>query len=58
VRAELDMKDPEGDMTMHVQLKRLNQWRWRLWISKTLIRIAAWVAWMDADIEIEKGSNE
>jgi len=40
----------DQNMTLNVKIYNLNQWRWRLWLGKHIIRLAAWVMWMDVVI--------
>ena len=38
-------------LTMKVKLRGVNQWRVRLWLGAQLIRLAAWVMWMDVEFD-------
>ena len=39
-------------LTVVVRLRRLRAWRWRVALAGWLIRLAAWVAWVNLDLEI------
>ena len=36
-------------MMLKVKINGLNEWRWRLAVGGWLIRLAAWVMWMDIE---------
>jgi hypothetical protein len=37
---------------MRVRIKGIDQWRWRLKLGAWLICLAAWVMWVDVEIEV------
>jgi hypothetical protein len=39
-----------GHFTLEVKIKRLGQWRWRLWLALLLCKWAAKLAWLDFKI--------
>ena len=45
------VQDAARGITVHVHLKDARQWRWRLVLGSWLIRLAAWVMWMNVEIE-------
>lgn len=47
----LHVKTAAQNLTLHVQIKGVNQWRWRLALGAWLIRLAAWVMWLDVEFE-------
>jgi len=53
MKAELDTKTliQDSNITLHITIHRLNQWLWRLWLGKQLLILAAWVMWMNIEIE-------
>jgi len=51
--AQLNTRDLAHSITLEVKLRGSKQWEWRLKLAGWLIRLAAWVAWMNAEIEIE-----
>ena len=52
-QAVFDTKALVQNITLHVQLKRATQWRWRIQLGLWLIRLAAWVMWLNIEIEME-----
>jgi hypothetical protein len=46
-----DAKQMAHSITLKVRLPRLNEWRARLKIGSWLIRLAAWVMWLNIDIQ-------
>jgi hypothetical protein len=46
-----DAKQMANNITLHVRVKRSNEWEWRLKVGLWLIRLAAWVMWMGIEIE-------
>jgi len=51
--AQLNTRDLAHCITLEVKFKSSTQWVWRLKIASWLIRLAAWVAWVNVSIEIE-----
>jgi hypothetical protein len=49
----VDSQDIANNLVLHVTLRREKQWRWRLAVGSWLIRLAAWVMWMNIDIETD-----
>lgn len=45
------VRDAARQITVHVQLKGARQWRWRLHLGAWLIRLAAWIMWMNVEIK-------
>lgn len=54
MKAELDARDIASNLTVDVSIKRYNSWRIRLWIALRLIEFAAWLAWVN--VEVNDGS--
>jgi hypothetical protein len=56
--ATLDVKEVANNITLNVTLKHHKQWRVRLAVGAWLIRLAAWVMWMNVEfkepVEIEE----
>ena len=50
---KIDAKDLAGKMIMHVKIKRCQQWQWRIRIAVVFIRLAAWIMWVNVEIENE-----
>jgi hypothetical protein len=48
---EFDAKELGGRVTMVVTIRRYNQWCFRIWLGVKLIRLAAWIMWMNVEIE-------
>jgi hypothetical protein len=44
-------KEIAKNVTLVVTLPKLDQWRFRLKVGTWLIRLAAWVMWLDIRIE-------
>lgn len=53
MKAELDAKDIANMMTVNVTIKRYDSWRIRLWIALKLIEFAAWLAWVNIEVNDE-----
>lgn len=51
----VNAKDIASDLTVNVIIRRGCEWRWRLWVSTQLIRLACWIAWTKYDIVNEEG---
>jgi hypothetical protein len=49
----IDAKDLAKHITLTVRLGRLDHWLWRVNIAKWLIRLAAWIMWVNVEIEVE-----
>lgn len=47
-----DLKRLAKGLTVHVQFKRKREWRWRMTLASWLFRLAAWVMWVNLDIEV------
>jgi hypothetical protein len=45
-----EVKKLANGATMHVTIGGFQQWRWRLWVSKQLFRLACWISWMNCEI--------
>ena len=52
---EVDMEDIARRIGITVNLRGLTQWKLRVWIGTQLIRLAAWVMWVN--IEFEDGEE-
>jgi hypothetical protein len=46
-----DAKQMAHSITLEVRIPRLNEWDLRLKIGSWLIRLAAWVMWLDIDLK-------
>jgi hypothetical protein len=46
-----DAKQMAHSITLVVRIKRADEWQLRLKIGSWLIRLAAWVMWMDIDLK-------
>ena len=46
------MKEMANSITLTVRIKRDQEWEWRLKIGALLLRLAAWIMWMNIDIEV------
>jgi len=44
-------KELAHSFTIKVRIKHMGEWHWRLKIGAWLIRLAAWVMWMNVEIE-------
>lgn len=44
-------KDLAGNITMRVNLRGIDAWRWRVKLGTWLIRLAAWVMWVNVEID-------
>ncbi len=51
--ATVDVKDLAKEITLTVYTKRLSRWRWRLKVASWLFRLAAWIMWVNIEIEAE-----
>ena len=49
----LDTKQVAQDFTLTVTMDRAKIWRWRLAVGGWLIRLAAWVMWMDIEFKTD-----
>ncbi len=47
--AEINLRDIASKITVTVTIKNETQWRWRIWLAVQLIKLAAWVAWMNVE---------
>lgn len=47
--ATLTAKGMAKSITLVVRFKGFKQWSFRLWIATQLIRLAAWVAWVNVE---------
>ncbi len=54
---KIEVKKIVSGATINVTVLGLRQWRWRLWVSKQLIRLACWISWMDCNIANENGDE-
>jgi hypothetical protein len=54
-QAELDIKPLAQNITLHIKLKNLRQWQWRVQLAIWLIRLADWVMWGNVRLEVEDG---
>lgn len=50
----VDAKELAKQVTLIVTLRldRANQWLWRVKVASWLIRLAAWVMWVNVEIEV------
>lgn len=48
---DLDAKRLARQVTLTVKVKRYQGWRYRLTLAKGLIRLAAWIAWVNVELE-------
>ena len=46
-----DTKRIANHITMKVELKRYQGWLWRVKLGMLLIRLAAWIMWVDVEIK-------
>lgn len=51
MKTEVDIKDLSKRVTVSVTLWNIKQWRVRIWLGKILIRLAAWVMWVNVEFE-------
>lgn len=51
---KLDTKILARHFTLTVRIRRMREWSIRIWIAKQLIRLAAFIMWVN--VEIEDGS--
>ena len=51
----LHVEQAAKQLTLHcgIKLRGVRQWRWRLVLGMWLIRLAAWVMWVNVEIERE-----
>lgn len=49
--ATINAKDLTNRMIMHVEIKRVRQWRIRVKVATLLIRLAAWVVCVNVEIK-------
>ena len=54
-QAVLDIKPLAQSIMMHVKLKRVRQWKWRVRLAAWLVQLAAWVMWVNVEVEVEHG---
>ncbi len=54
---KIEVKKIVSGATINVTVLGLRQWRWRLWVSKQLIRLACWISWMNCTIVDQKGDE-
>ena len=47
----MNVKDFAPRCTLTVKLKNARQWRWRISFGTWLIRLAAWIMWVNVEIE-------
>ena len=47
------MKKIANGFTIRITFPQMNQWLWRLKIGVWLIRLAAWVMWMNVEVNAE-----
>ncbi|HUX29156.1 MAG TPA: hypothetical protein VMV78_00855 [Thiobacillus sp.] len=47
----MDVKDFAPRCTIDVKLKNARQWRWRVFLGVCLIRLAAWIMWVNVEFE-------
>ena len=50
-----DAKQMAQSITLRVRFKRTDEWALRLKIGSLLIRLAAWIMWMNVDIAEMEG---
>ena len=50
----VDMKPVAQHITVQARLKRMEEFGWRVWLGVCLIRLAAWIMWMNVEI-VEDG---
>ena len=50
-----DAKQMAQSITLQVRIKRTDEWVLRLKIGSLLIRLAAWIMWMNVDIAEMEG---
>ena len=46
----VDAKVMAAGLNMTVTVRRSRQWRFRLWFSTQLIRLACWISWINYEI--------
>lgn len=57
--ASIPIKSVLKNATLNVRLTGVKRWRVRLWIGMRLIRLAAWIMWMNIEISgPEKDEHE
>ena len=57
MKTSVDAKDIAAGLTMTVIVCRSRQWRFRLWVSTQLIRLACLIAWINYEIIDEGGET-
>jgi hypothetical protein len=56
--AVVDMKEMANRVTITATLKNARQFHWRVWLGVRLIKLAAWVMWMDVEFEGEDDERD
>ena len=51
---DLDTRKLLKAFNLKLRIKGLRQWGIRTWIGVRLIQLAAWIMWLDVEIEIEE----
>jgi len=49
----LDAQNIAHNLTLNVTITRMDQWRWRIALGSWLIRLAAWVMWVDVEFNTD-----
>ena len=52
-QAVFDAKAMAHNLTLTVRIQRMAQWRWRIKLGFWLIQLAAWVMWVNIEIDEE-----
>lgn len=58
MKTELDAKKLANEITVTVKIKHYHSWRVRLWIALRLISFAAWLAWLNIEVERPEAIDE
>ena len=52
-QAVIDTKMLANHITIHAKIARMTQWQWRIRLGMWLMRLAAWVMWVNLEIDVE-----
>jgi hypothetical protein len=51
MKATIDARDVARRFTLVTKTKRYHEWQFRIWLGLYLIRIAAWIMWIDIEVQ-------
>ena len=49
---EYSVKDLAAAYVLYARITNVGEWSWRLTVGSWLIRLAAWVMWVNVEIEV------